>query len=153
MLTRDAGQRPVLGLVAFFVGVAALVAVTLHIAGVFAEPQKSPGATIGEIAAEIRSTAQRALKGEAAPAAPAPAAPGWDAERVLMFAVPALAGLAALLGAVGLFRREAPALPSIAIAMGSSAFVMQYVFWLALVIGGICLLVAIVNNIDGILGG
>ena len=37
--------------------------------------------------------------------------------------------------------------------MGCSAFVMQYVFWLALVIGGICLVIAIINNIDSILGG
>ena len=49
--------------------------------------------------------------------------------------------------------KVAPTLPAIAIAMGCSAFVMQYVFWLALVIGGICLVIAIINNIDSILGG
>ena len=49
--------------------------------------------------------------------------------------------------------KVAPTLPAIAIAMGCSAFVMQYVFWLALVIGSICLVIAIINNIDSILGG
>lgn len=60
--------------------------------------------------------------------------------------------MAAFLGAIGLFRREAPTLPALAIELGCSAFVMQYVFWRALVICGIYLLVAIVNNLDSILG-
>ncbi|MBK0399182.1 hypothetical protein H0I76_08275 [Limibaculum sp. M0105] len=51
-----------------------------------------------------------------------------------------------------MFRREAPTLPALAIELGCSAFVMQYVFWRALVICGIYLLVAIVNNLDSILG-
>jgi hypothetical protein len=151
MTTSAAEHRPVVGLVAFFVGVIALIAVTLHISGTFAEPEKSAATTIGEIAAEIRDSAKRALSNAPAPA-PEPPSRTWNADRILMFAVPLLAGVAAVLGAIGLFRREAPTLPAIGIAMGVSAFVMQYVFWLALVIGGICLLIAIVNNIDGILG-
>jgi hypothetical protein len=142
MSTRAAEHRPVWGLAAFLVAAVALVAVTLHVSGIFAEPQRSAATTIGEIAAEIRDSARRAL-----------APPGWTAERALTFAVPILAGMASMLGAIGLFRREAPTLPAIAIGMGCCAFVMQYVFWLALVIGGFCLLVAIMNNIDGILGG
>ncbi|MEQ8966692.1 MAG: hypothetical protein RID91_12765 [Azospirillaceae bacterium] len=152
MSTHTAGHRPVLGLAAFFVGALALVAVTLHISGTFAEPEQSAATTIGEIAAEIRNSAQRALSNDPAPAPPPPSS-AWDSEAFLLIAVPVLAGIAAVLGAVGLFRREAPTLPGIAIAMGCSAFVMQYVFWLALLIGGICLLIAIVNNLDGILGG
>jgi hypothetical protein len=152
MSTRPAEHRPVWGLAAFLVAAVALVAVTLHVSGTFAAPQKSAATTIGEIAAEIRDSAWRALTHEPAPARePAPAA--WTAERALTFAVPIFAGMASILGAIGLFRREAPTLPAIAIGMGCCAFVMQYVFWLALVIGGFCLLVAIVNNIGDILGG
>lgn len=147
-----AAQRPVWGLAAFFIGVAALVAVTLHVSGVFAEPEQSAATTIGEIAAEIRNSAKRALAGEPAPA-PVSEGRDWKAERALALAVPIFAGVAALLGAVGLFRREAPALPAIGIGLGIGAFVMQFAFWMALLIGGICLLVAIINNIDGILGG
>jgi len=150
MSTSTAGHRPVWGLVAFFVGIIALVAVTLHVSDTFVEPEKSAAQAIGEIAAEIRDSAQRALSGEPSAAPPARA---WDVNRFLQLAVPILAAVAAVLGAIGLFRREAPILPAIAIGMGCSAFVMQYVFWLALVIGGFCLLIAIVNNLDSILGG
>ena len=145
-------QRPYWGLAAFLVGVIALVAVTLHISGMFVEPEKSAATTIGEIAAEIRESAKRALSNETPPA-PEPETRPWDINLIFMIAVPLLAGLAAILGAIGLFRREAPTLPTIAIAMGCGAFVMQYVFWIALLICGICLLIAIVNNLDSILDG
>ena len=146
------GHRPVWGLSAFFFGVIALIAVTLHVSGIIVEPEKSTATTIGEIAAEIRDSARRALSNDPSPA-PEPPSRAWDAQSVLLFAVPLLAGVAAVLGAIGLFRREAPTLPAIAIGLGCSAFVMQFAFWLALLIGGICLLVAIVNNLDSILGG
>jgi hypothetical protein len=139
-------------LAAFFFGVIALVVVTLHISGIFVEPEKSAATLIGEMAAEIRDSAKRALSNDPSPS-PEPSSRAWDTDGIFQIAVPLLAGVAAVLGAIGLFRREAATLPAIAIAMGVTSFVMQYVFWLALVIGGICLLVAIVNNIDGILGG
>jgi len=148
----DFQHRPVWGLVAFIVGAVALVVVTLQISGAFVEKDRSTAMVIGEIAAEIRTSAQRALAGEPSPA-PAPSAAGWDADRLLLIAGPGLAGIAAVLGAIGLFRREAPKLPGIAIAMGASAFVMQYVFWLAILIGGVCVLIAVLNNIEEILGG
>lgn len=144
-------RRPVWGLTAFLFAVLALIAVSLHVSDAFGPPEKSAATAIGEIAAEIRDSARRAMSGEAPPAPPAAA--GWDAERALMLAVPLLAGVAAFLGAVGLFRREPPTLPALAIGMGGAAFAMQYLFWLALIIGGVCLLVAIIGNIDGILGG
>jgi len=152
MSTIAAGRRPVLGLLAFVLGAIALVAVTMYVSGTFSAPEKSAATTIGEIAAEIRQSARRALANEPAPA-PELAVSGRDIEKILLIAVPILAGAAAVLGAVGLFRREAPTLPAVAIAMGCSAFVTQYLFWLALVIGGICLMVAILKNLDGILGG
>lgn len=152
MSTAIVEHRPVWGLAAFFVGVLALVAVTLHISGTFVEPEKSAATTIGEIAAEIRDSAKRALSNDPAPA-PAPPERVWDVDRFLQLAIPLLAAVAAVLGAIGLFRRETPTLPAIGITLGVGAFVMQFVFWLALVIGGICILVAIINNMDGILGG
>ncbi len=153
MTTEIAETRPVWGLAAFIFGVIALVAVTLSISDVFVdEEQASAAATIGEIAAEIRQSAQRALAGEEAPP-PQPAPDRMDVQYALLFITPVLAAIAAILGAIGLFRREPVALPTIGIGLGIGAFVMQFAFWLALVIGGICLLVAIINNIDGIIGG
>ncbi|MBK0399183.1 hypothetical protein H0I76_08280 [Limibaculum sp. M0105] len=78
MSTRAAGLRPAWGTTAFFVGVIVLVAVTLHISGTFAEPEKSAAATIGEVAAEIRESARRALSDDPSPA-PAPTSRDWDA--------------------------------------------------------------------------
>ena len=145
--------RPFWGLAAFIFGAFALVAVILSISAVFADTEEVSTATaIGEFAAEIRQSAQRALAGEEAPA-PAPAPDRMDVHYALLFIVPALAAIAAIIGAIGLFRREPSALPSIGIGLGLGAFAMQYVFWLALLIGGICLLVAVINNIEGILGG
>lgn len=152
MSTVAAQHRPYWGLTAFLAGVLALVAVTLHVSGTFVETEKSAATAIGEFAAEIRESAKRRLSGEPAPVQEPETRP-WDANAFFMIAVPLLAGTAAMLGAIGLFRREAPALPAIAIAMGCGAFVMQYVFWLALIICGICLIIAIINNLDGILGG
>ena len=142
-------NRPSLGLIGFFIGIAALIVVTLHISGTFVEADKSAATTIGEIAAEIKDSAQRAISGDPPPAAEEPAS-SWDVTRVLVLAIPILAGLAAILGAIGLYRKEAPTLPAIAIALGCAAFTMQYLLWLALIIGGICILVAIINNLDSI---
>lgn len=151
MTTRASERRPVWGLAAFIVAAIALVVVTLHMSGTFAEPKKSAATTIGEIAAEIRASAKRALSEGPSPA-PEAASRTWTTERIMLFAGPVLAGVAAVLGAIGLFLREAPMLPGIAIAMGSTAFLMQLLFWLALVIGGICLLVTIIRNMDAIFG-
>ena len=145
------GHRPTWGLAAFFAGVIALIVVTLHVSGVFVEQEKSAATAIGEFAAEIRDSAKRALSNDPAPTQEL-TAEAWDVETYFQILVPLFAGVSLVLGAISLFRREAPTLPSIAIAMGCSAFVMQYVFWLALLIGGICLLVVIINNIGDILG-
>ncbi|WP_135502256.1 hypothetical protein [Roseovarius aestuariivivens] len=142
--------RPVWGLAGFVAGAVALVIVVLQISAVFAEPPGNPGTAIGEIAAEIKKSAVRSLLGQPQPE---PEVEPWNIMDYLSFAAPILAGLAAIAGAVGLFRRETPQLPVIAIGFGAGAFVMQYAFWLALLIGGICILVAILNNIGDIFGG
>lgn len=148
-MSTSADRKPVWGFAAFLFGVFSLVAVTLHVSGAVSEPKQSAASQVGQIAAEIRQSAMRALAGEEPPMAPTQSS-GWSADRFLLFAVPALACVAAVLGAVGLFRHEAPALPGIGIVMGCSAFVMQYVLWLSLIIGGICLLIFIVRNLDSI---
>ena len=56
------------GLLGFMLGVVSLVVILIQLS-VFFEPQeKSAGVTIGEIAAEIKQSAARALSGEPAPA-------------------------------------------------------------------------------------
>jgi hypothetical protein len=55
-----------------------------------------------------------------------------------------------MLGDVGLYRNEPHRLSYLAVGIGLSAFVMQYVFWLAILICGIALLISIVENLGSI---
>ena len=104
------------------------------------ETQKSTAQTIGEFAAEIRDSAQRALAGEEAPAPPPPVESGPSLQELLVYAIPGLAALSVILGVISFFRREGWHLPAIGIGLGLGAVVMQYAFVMALlIIGGILL--------------
>lgn len=65
-----------------------------------------------------------------------------------------LAALGATAGAIGIYKSEPKNLSMLAIGIGIGigAVIMQYVFWLALIICGIILLTAILNGMEGILG-
>ena len=148
-------DRPLWGFAAFLFGALALVAVSLQVGGAFTDPEPDVSAaqTIGEFAAEVRQSAQRALSGEAAPAPPPPVESGPDIQAMLVYIIPGLAALAVILGTISFFRREGWQLPAIGIGLGLGAVVMQYAMIMAaLIIGGI-LLAAIINNIGDILDG
>ncbi|MEW9919110.1 hypothetical protein AB2B41_05825 [Marimonas sp. MJW-29] len=144
-------RAPSWGLAGFILGAIALIIVAVHVSAMFAEPEQSAGTKIGEIAAEIRQSALRSLSGQPKPE-PEPEVVAPSIFSYLMLAAPVLAGLAAILGAIGLFRREALPLPLMAIGLGLAAVVMQYAIWLALLAAGVCLMVAILNNLGSILG-
>lgn len=139
------------GLVGFILGVASIIVILIQLSA-FLEPQeKSSGAVIGEIAADIKQAATRALSGEPAPA---PTPPDLPLEYYQIITVAALcaAGIAVVLGAVGLYRKEPSQLSYMAVGVGISAFVMHFVFWMAILICGMILLTSIVRNLDSILG-
>jgi hypothetical protein len=138
------------GLTGFLLGIASLVVILIQLSALFEPAEKSAGTAIGEIAAEIRLSASRALSGEPAPA-PAPAPP--DYSRFITIGALCVAGGAVVLGGIGLYRNEPHRLSYLAVGVGTSALVMQYVFWLAVLICGVALLISIIANIDGILGG
>ncbi|MFO7919371.1 MAG: hypothetical protein R6U99_00895 [Nioella sp.] len=143
-------ERPAkFGLMGFMLGVASIVVLLVQLSVLFEPQEQSSGSVIGTIAAEITQSAARAVSGEPAPAATPP-----PRDYGLMITITALcaAGLAVILGAVGLYRNEAHRLPYMAVGLGISAFVMQFVFWLAILICGIALLVSIIGNLDSILG-
>ena len=149
-----ADSRPVWGFAAFIFGALALVAVSLQVGGAFAdpEPERSTAQAIGEFAAEVRQSAQRALAGEDAPPAEIPVETGSNLEALLIYVIPGLAALAVILGVISMFQREPWRLPAIGIGLGLGAVVMQYAMIMAaLIIGGI-LLAAIINNLGSILG-
>ncbi|MDB4110931.1 hypothetical protein N9571_00020 [Yoonia sp.] len=136
------------GLLGFMFGVASIVVILIQFSVLFEPQEKSAGSTIGEIAAEIRLSAARALSGEPAPEPePLPQDYTW----MITIAALCAGGVAVVLGGIGLYRNEPHRLSYLAMSFGISAFVMQFVFWLALLICGVVLLVSIIGNLDSIL--
>jgi hypothetical protein len=131
-------------------GALALSLAMLHVFGGPFAPQPSAGTTVGEIAGEMRAAALRALNGEPQPA---PVPRGWDIDRVLMVAAPLVGVLAIVLSMVAALRREGLRLAGYGAALGVGAIVFQTVWWIAMLIAGVVLLVAIIENAGEILGG
>jgi len=141
--------RPVAGLAGFVLGAAALLLVLVHFwAGPFA-PQQSVGVSLGDLAAEMRESALRGLKGEAQPA---PAPLPWDIDRVLEAVAATFAGLAIVSALAGLIRREARRPAAAGIALGAAAVTFQIFTWAVLVVVGVILIAAVVQAALGELG-
>ena len=139
------------GLAGFFLGAISLVILVIQMSAILDEPpEKSAGTVIGEIAADIKQSAARAISGEPAPVAPPPP-PSYGP--MITIAALAMAGAAMISGAIALYRHEPTRLPTLAIGFGASAIVMHFVFWLALLICSVVLLVSIINNLGDILPG
>lgn len=135
------------GLVGALLGIASLVVILIQLSALFEPQEKSSGSVIGEIAADLKQSAARALTGKPAPE---PTPPPRDYGRFITIAALCVAGLAVMLGAIGLYRNEPHRLSYMAVGVGVSAFVMQYVFWLAILICGVALLISIISNLDSI---
>ncbi len=153
MSVTASNTRPIWGFSGFVFAIVALILVVLPMTSMLSAPPQDTATSIGEIAAEIRKSAIRSLTGAEQPA---PVVQEQSRTEIiasyLIVIGPVLAGLAAILGAVALLRREAQPLPMMAIGLGISAVVLQYAFVIALVIAGACLMVAILNNLGDILG-
>lgn len=135
------------GLIGFMLGVASLVAIVIQLSLFFEPQEKSAGTFIGEIAADIKQSAARALSGEPAPEITPPPP---DYSQMITAAALCAAGIAVVLGGIGLYRNEPHRLPYLAMGFGVSAIVMQYVFWLAVLICGVALMISIIGNLDSI---
>jgi len=142
--------RPIAGYLGFAVGAVALLLVLMHFWGGPFAPQQGASVSIGEFAAEIRQAATRTITGASQPA---PESTPWDIDRGLKLVTALLAGIAVILGAAGIVRRENRRPAIAAIALGGVAVVFQFFVWMALLLVGALLIYAIISNIDGILGG
>ena len=141
-------ERPAkFGLVGFMLGIASLVVILIQLSAFFEPQEKSSGTFIGEIAADIKQSAVRALAGEPAPE-PTPTPQNYS--QFITIAALCVAGIAVALGGIGLYRNEPHRLSYMAISIGVSAFVMQFVFWLAILICGVSLLISIIGDLDSI---
>ena len=141
-------ERPAkFGLVGFMLGIASLVVILIQLSAFFEPQEKSSGTFIGEIAADIKQSAVRALAGEPAPE-PTPTPQNYS--QFITIAALCVAGIAVALGGIGIYRNEPHRLSYMAVGIGVSAFVMQFVFWLAILICGVSLLISIIGDLDGI---
>lgn len=141
-------QRPAkCGLAGFMLGIASLVVILIQFSAFFEPQEESGGSVIGEIAADIKQSAARAFAGEPAPE---PTPPPRDYSRFITVSALCVAAIAVVLGGIGLYRNEPHRLSYLAVGVGVSAFVMQYVFWLAILICGVVLLISIIENLDDI---
>lgn len=153
MSNTAANTRPIWGFSGFVFAIVALILVILPMTSMLAPPAQEASTSIGEFAAEIRKSAIRSLTGAEKPVPEVRVQTKTEIIAGYLFIIgPVLAGLAAILGAVALLRREAYPLPMMAIGLGISAVVLQYALILALIIAGVCLMVAILNNLGDILG-
>jgi hypothetical protein len=135
------------GLVGFMLGIASLVIILIQLSAFFEPQEKSSGTVIGEIAADIKQSAARALTGEPAPK---PTPRPQDYGQFITIAALCVAGIAVVLGGIGLYQNEPHRLSYMAIGIGVSALVMHYVFWLAMLICGVALLISVIENLDSI---
>ncbi|SEN94599.1 hypothetical protein [Palleronia pelagia] len=145
---RPAGDMR-LGMLAVLMGATALLVAMIHIFGGPFAPQQPVGVSIGEIAGDIRASAWRAVTG--APQ-PAPVPRGWDIDRVLGLAGPVIGALAVGLAAISVSRRGSTRLAAMATGLGLSAITFQFIWWLAVLMACVALLISIVEAVGDIFG-
>jgi hypothetical protein len=155
-MTQDAYTGPAphpfytFGLWAVLTGGLALIAVFVHIVAPSLEPSPSVGSQIGEIAGEIRRSAWATFLGEAEPA---PVEESIDWWIYLAFVGPTLGVAALVLSLISGLRRENWRYPAYGAGLGTAAILFQFVWMVAVLIAGVVLLVAIIENIGDVFGG
>ena len=136
------------GLWAIAAGAIAVVLVCIQIFGPPAEPQPSAAQQIGEIAGEMKRSAWRAFLGME-PEPPAPQPDPSLVSQYLPIAGPVLGVLAIVLAVVSALMRENWRLATYGTVLGASAVLMQMFWWVALLIAGVILLAAVIENLGG----
>lgn len=128
-------------------GALALVLVLFQIFGPALEPAPSAATQVGEIAGEIKRAAWRSFLGLPKPE-PEPVAVTYRS--YLPLAGPILTTIAIVLSLISLVLRENRRLAAYGTSLGVGAIVAHFFWWALLVIAGVLLLVAIIENIGDI---
>jgi len=128
-------------------GAMALILVFVQMIGPTLEPSPSAGAQIGEIAGDIKRYALRSFLGLAKEN---PEPEPVSAFSYLALAAPIIGVLAVVLSVISGVTRANWRYPVYGTSLGTAAIVFQYFWWLAILIAGVLLLVAIIENIGDI---
>ena len=126
-------------------GALALALVFVVIFGPSLQPQPSVGTQIGEIAGDMKRAAWRSFFGLEQPEAEMVKPSFFD---YLAFAPPILGALAVVLSVVSGVKGEHWRYLTYGTTMGGAAIVFHFFWWVTLVIAGVLLLVAIIENLN-----
>lgn len=135
------------GFWAVLIGAIAVVLVFVQIVGPTLEPKPSAATQIGEIAGEIKRSAWRSFLGLSNPEPKVEAVTVWN---YLALTAPILGVLALVLSMISGVMRENWRYPVYGASLGAAAIVFQYIWWIAILLAGVLLLVAIIENIGDI---
>ena len=135
------------GFWAVIFGATALVLVFIQVFGPMLEPAPSVGTQIGEIAGEIKRSAWRSFFGLSNDNAnPEPV----SAMNYLTLAAPILGVVAIVLSLISGVLRENWRYAVYGTGLGASAIVFHFFWWMALLLAGTLILIAIIENIGEI---
>ncbi|MEM8872470.1 MAG: hypothetical protein AAF848_09900 [Pseudomonadota bacterium] len=132
---------------AVLLGGLAVLLVFVQIVGPSFESQPSVATQVGEIAGEIKRSAWRSFLGLEQPEPEVASTSVWI---YVGLAAPVLGIAAILLSLVSGLARENWRLPVYGATLGAAAVVFQFVWWVAILVAGVLLLVAIIENIGDI---
>ncbi|MHA3979619.1 hypothetical protein ACW9UR_18245 [Halovulum sp. GXIMD14794] len=132
---------------AVLTGALALTLVFAQMVGPSLQPGPSAATQVGEIAGEIKRSAWRSFFGLENPKPEPEPVAIWT---YLAFAAPILGIIAVVLSLVSGVLRENWRYSVYGACLGVAAILFQYLWWLALLIAGVLLLVAIIENIGEI---
>jgi hypothetical protein len=132
------------GFWAILAGGLAMVLVFAQIVAPSLEPGPSAGERIGEIAGEMKRAAWRSFLGLPKPEPEVQAVP---MHHYLAMIAPVFGVLAVILAAVSGVKRENWRFATYGACLGFGAIVFQFLWWVALLVAGMVLLVAIIENL------
>ncbi|MEL6168321.1 MAG: hypothetical protein AAFR35_06495 [Pseudomonadota bacterium] len=133
-------------------GAVGLALVFYQIGAPMTEPKPSVGTQIGEIAGDMRRAAWRSFLGlETAESEVVAETPGLAS--YLAIIAPVLGVIALVLSLISGVKGENYRYPVYGACLGAAAVLFQFFWWLTLVIAGVLLLIAIIENLGDFFGG
>lgn len=144
IISTDTSHFRKVGMWAVLAGGLAMILVFAQIIGPSFEPSPSAAEQVGEMAGEMKRAAWSSFLGLPAlePEAQAMRVPDY-----LAMAAPFFGVLAVVLSVISSVKREHWRFTTYAIGLGAGAIIFQFLWWIAFLVLGVVLLVAIIENI------